>query len=63
IEIDYKKNIMASMSSTNEWLNSNDAHKEYLFLMEKTLQNAPIINKEHISGSLVTKTKIPIMLS
>ena len=54
---------MASMSSTNEWLNSNDAHKEYLFLMEKTLQNAPIINKEHISGSLVTKTKIPIMLS
>ena len=63
IEIDYKKNIMASMSWTNEWLNSNDAHKEYLFLMEKTLQNAPIINKEHISGSLVTKTKIPIMSS
>lgn len=38
IEIDYKKNIMASMRWTNEWLNSNDAHKEYLFLMEKTKQ-------------------------
>lgn len=39
IEIDYKKNIMASMRWTNEWLNAsneNDAHKEYLFLMEKT---------------------------
>ena len=35
IEIDYKKNIMSSMRWTNEWLNSNDAHKEYLFLMEK----------------------------
>ncbi|MBI5420869.1 MAG: DNA adenine methylase [Parcubacteria group bacterium] len=39
IEIDYKKNIMASMRWTNEWLNSNDAHKEYLFLMEKTQKN------------------------
>lgn len=39
IEIDYKKNIMASMRWTNEWLNAsneNNAHKEYLFLMEKT---------------------------
>jgi len=36
VEIDYKKNIMASMRWTNEWLNSNDDHKEYLFLMEKT---------------------------
>ncbi|MEK7074822.1 MAG: hypothetical protein AAB968_03575, partial [Patescibacteria group bacterium] len=62
-EIDYKKNIMASMSWTNEWLNSNDAHKEYLFLMEKTLQSTPITNKENISDSLITKTKIPIMLS
>jgi len=42
IEIDYKKNIMASMSWTNEWLNSNDAHKEYLFLMEKTVQSKPL---------------------
>ncbi len=43
IEIDYKKNIMASMTWTNEWLNLNDEHKEYLFLMEKAPQ------KEHFS--------------
>jgi len=36
IEIDYKKNIMSSMRWTNEWINSDGAHKEYLFLMEKT---------------------------
>jgi adenine-specific DNA-methyltransferase len=35
IEIDYKKNIMASMSWTNQWISSSDEHKEYLFLMEK----------------------------
>lgn len=63
IEIDYKKNIMASMSWTNEWLNSNDAHKEYLFLMEKTLQNTSVISKKNISDGLVEKTKIPIMSS
>ncbi len=34
-EIDYRKNIMASFSWTNEWLNDNGANKEYLFLMEK----------------------------
>jgi len=39
VEIDYKKNIMASMRWTNEWLNSNNAHKEYLFLMERLPQN------------------------
>ena len=34
-EIDYKKNIMASMRWTNEWLNSDEPNKEYLFLMKK----------------------------
>lgn len=34
-EIDYKKNIMASMRWTNEWLNSDEPNKEYLFLMSK----------------------------
>lgn len=43
IEIDYKKNIMASMSWTNEWVNSSDSHKEYLFLMKKNIQKARII--------------------
>jgi adenine-specific DNA-methyltransferase len=34
-EIDYKKNVMANMKWTNEWINSNEKYKEYLFLMEK----------------------------
>lgn len=33
--IDYKRNVMSSMCSTNEWINSDDKHHEYLFLMEK----------------------------
>jgi len=33
--IDYKKNVMSSMRSTNEWINSDGAHQEFLFLMEK----------------------------
>lgn len=44
IEIDYKKNIMVSMSWTNEWSNSNSSHKEYLFLMEKKLKKRNISN-------------------
>ncbi len=35
LEIDYKRNVMANMKWTNEWLNSNGSNKEYLFLMEK----------------------------
>ena len=61
VEIDYKKNIMASMSWTNEWLNSNNAHKEYLFLMEKSLQKG--INVENNSDILVGKNKVSIMSS
>lgn len=34
-EIDYKKNVMAGFSWTNEWINDNGTNKEYLFLMEK----------------------------
>ena len=34
-EIDYKKNVMAGFSWTNEWLNDTGSNKEYLFLMEK----------------------------
>jgi len=34
--IDYKKNVMSSMQTTKEWLNNQDSHHEYLFLMEKT---------------------------
>lgn len=35
IEIDYKHNIQAQMRWTNEWVNSDGKHKEYLFLIEK----------------------------
>lgn len=35
IEIDYKKNVMANMRWTNQWVNSDGKHLEYLFLMEK----------------------------
>lgn len=35
-KIDYKKNVMSSLRSTNRWTSDNtDAHCEYLFLMEK----------------------------
>ncbi len=33
--IDYKKNVMSSMRTTKEWINSDEKHHEYLFLMEK----------------------------
>lgn len=35
IEINYRKNVMANMRWTNEWINSNGKYHEYLFLMEK----------------------------
>ena len=35
IEIDYKKNVMGNMRWTNEWVNNDDKHSEYLFLLEK----------------------------
>jgi adenine-specific DNA-methyltransferase len=33
--IDYKKNVMSSMRTTREWINGDEKHHEYLFLMEK----------------------------
>lgn len=35
VEIDYKKNVMSSMRWTHNWVNSDDKHLEYLFLMQK----------------------------
>jgi adenine-specific DNA-methyltransferase len=35
IEIDYKKNVMANMRWTHDWINSVGKYHEYLFLMEK----------------------------
>lgn len=47
VEIDYKKNVMGNMRWTNEWINSDGKHHEYLFLMEKTNSRA---SKSVISG-------------
>ena len=33
--IDYKKNVMAGMRWTNEWINSDNQNQEYLFLLKK----------------------------
>jgi len=35
IDIDYKQNVMANMRWTNDWINSDGKHHEFLFLMEK----------------------------
>ncbi|HZK69475.1 MAG TPA: DNA adenine methylase [Paludibacter sp.] len=34
-QINYKKNVMSSMRSTNQWLHDGETHQEFLFLMEK----------------------------
>jgi adenine-specific DNA-methyltransferase len=36
VEVDYKKNVMAEMKWTNEWIrDSQQPHREFLFLIEK----------------------------
>ena len=35
LEIDYKRNVMSNMRWTNDWINSDDQYKEYLFVLEK----------------------------
>lgn len=35
LEIDYKHNVMGAMRWTNEWINSDNKHQEFLFLLEK----------------------------
>ena len=36
VEVSYKKNVMAGMSWTNEWVNSaQEPHREFLFLIRK----------------------------
>lgn len=34
-EIDYRHNVMAAMRWTNDWINSDNKHQEYMFLIEK----------------------------
>ena len=35
VEIDYRRNVMAGMCWSKDWINDNGKHREYLFLMEK----------------------------
>jgi len=62
IEIDYKKNVMASMSWTNEWLNSNTEHKEYLFLMEKTSRERSSVGKIDVTEKLSKNIETSLVL-
>ena len=53
LEMDYKKNVMATMAWTNEWLNGkNGGNKEYLFLIQKTRTNkiSPDFEIKRING-------------
>ena len=55
IEIDYKKNVMANMRWTNEWIASDGNHREYLFLMEKNSVKENIFsgNKQFEGGKQI----------
>jgi len=61
IEIDYKKNIMATMRWTNEWTSSNSGHKEYLFLMEKATNNYNIFTEKNEQKVLVNNITPPLV--
>jgi adenine-specific DNA-methyltransferase len=42
LEVDYRKNVMAGMRWTNEWINDSETpHKEFLFLIEKKNHSFP----------------------
>jgi adenine-specific DNA-methyltransferase len=42
LEVDYRKNVMAGMRWTNEWINDAETpHKEFLFLIEKNNHSLP----------------------
>ena len=51
VEISHKKNVMANMRWTHEWINSDGNHCEYLFLMKKNksrnLPQARVNSFEH----------------
>ncbi|MBI5022560.1 MAG: DNA adenine methylase [Candidatus Magasanikbacteria bacterium] len=53
VEINYKKNVMANMRWTNEWINSDGKHHEYLFLMEKDVAPANQIQSKEFWASSV----------
>jgi adenine-specific DNA-methyltransferase len=45
LEMDYRKNVMATMTWTNEWLKENDTkNKEYLFLIQKNETKSLVVD-------------------
>lgn len=61
LEIDYKRNVMAGMRWTNEWLNGNNGdHKEYLFLMEKDTikRGRHTVSVDNKIGKAATEAKV-----
>lgn len=57
IEINHKKNVMAGMRWTHEWINNKEKHREYLFLMEKAYMQRRGKNKyDTMLGREVTIT-------
>lgn len=61
VDIDYKKNVMANMRWTNEWINSDGKHHEYLFLMEKNAILAHQIGIKEFWISGVPQFNSPIL--
>ena len=48
VEIDYRKNVMAGMKWTNEWLrDAGQENQEFLFLVEKDPAWSPVLQTDH----------------
>lgn len=58
VEIDYKKNVMGNMRWTNEWINSDGKHHEYLFLIEKKT-----IVRSFELGTFIPNPSVPCLAS
>lgn len=57
IEVNYKRNVMANMRWTDEWINTDGKHQEYLFLMEKNQAPAVTsINKKMVENLELVST-------
>lgn len=60
VEINYRKNVMANMRWTNEWINSDGKHSEYLFLMEKNSTKEYPLRRVKPEVSLKAKHKVSV---
>lgn len=50
VEVNYKKNVMANMKWTHEWIANQQQHHEFLFLMEKNrYSNDETVDRQNIS--------------